>query len=100
MDTNFYDVVVCGGEIAGLVAAALLARRGFRVLVLGHESDRATFEAGDATLSRAPALLPPLDEPPIARVVKELDCIALVKRRAPSVRPAFRVALPGQEVDF
>lgn len=100
MDTNFYDVVVCGGEVAGLVAAALLARRGFRVLLLGHDGDRATFEAGGVTLSRAPALLPPLDEPPTARVIKELDCVALIKRRAPVVRPAFRVALPGQQVDF
>ena len=100
MDTNFYDVVVCGGEVAGLVAASLLARRGFRVLVLGHEGERATFEAGGVTLSRAPALLPPLDEPPTARVLKELDCVALVKRRAPGIRPAFRVVLPGQQIDF
>ena len=70
------------------------------MLLLGHDGDRPSFEAGGVTLSRAPALLPPLDEPPTARLIKELDCVALVKRRAPAVRPAFRVALPGQQVDF
>ena len=49
VDTNFYDVVVCGGETSGLVAGALLARRGFRVLLLGHEPAMATFDAAGET---------------------------------------------------
>ena len=57
MDTNHYDVVVCGGELTGLVTAALLGRRGFRVLLIGGEAERPTFEAGGHVLSRAPALL-------------------------------------------
>jgi hypothetical protein len=99
VDTNFYDVVVCGGETTGLVAGALLARRGFRVLLLGHEADHPAFDAGGTTLSRAPALLPPLDEEPAARVFKELDCTALVRRRAAVGRAAFRAVLPGQQLD-
>jgi phytoene dehydrogenase-like protein len=100
MDTNFYDVIVCGGEIGGLLAGALLARRGFRVMVLGHEPASASFEAGGVTLSAAPALLPPLDEPPIARVLKELDITAHVKRKTTTADPAFRLALPGQKLDI
>jgi phytoene dehydrogenase-like protein len=100
MDTNFYDVIVCGGESAGLLAGALLARRGFRVMVLGHEPAAASFEVGGVTLSTAPALLPPLDEPPTARVLKELDITAHVKRKTTTADPAFRLALPGQKLDI
>ncbi len=34
--TNHYDLIVIGSDVAGLVAAALVARRGKRVLVLPH----------------------------------------------------------------
>ena len=99
MDTNFYDVIVCGGEAGGLWAGALLARRGFRVMVLGHEPALAAFDAGGMTLSAAPVLLPPLDEAPMARVLKELDVTAAVKRKAAGAENGFRVALPGQKLD-
>src|SRR5215831_592646 len=99
MDTNFYDVVVCGGELTGLIAATLLARRGFRVLLLGHDADRPSFEAAGVTLSREPALLPPLDAVPLGRVLKELNCVQVVRRRAPAPAPAFQVALPRNRFD-
>jgi phytoene dehydrogenase-like protein len=99
MDTNFYDVIVCGAELSGLVAAALLARRGLRVLLLAQENDRPGFEAGAVTLSRAPALLPALDAQPIARVLTELNCVQVVRRRAPMLSPGFQVALPRRRFD-
>ena len=99
VDTNFYDVVVCGGETSGLVAAALLARRGFRVLVVGDEPEQAAFDAGGTSLSRAPALLPPLDDHQTARVFKELDCVAVVKRRALATS-SVRLAVGKQRLDF
>ena len=100
MDTNFYDVVVCGGETSGLVAGALLARRGFRVMLLGHEPASAAFEAGGLTLSAAPALLPPIDDPPAARVFKELDVTNHVKRKTATSEVSFRLQLPGQRLDI
>jgi phytoene dehydrogenase-like protein len=99
LDTNFYDVIVCGGETSGLVAGALLARRGFRVMLLGHEPASAAFEAGGLTLSAAPALLPPLDDPPAARVLKELDVANHVKRKTATSEVSFRLQLPGQRLD-
>jgi phytoene dehydrogenase-like protein len=102
VDTNFYDVVVCGGATAGLVAGSLLARRGFRVLLLGHEPALATFDAGGQEMSRAPATLPALEGTggvPTARVIKELDCATNIKRRTRTTTPAFRLLLPGQKLD-
>jgi phytoene dehydrogenase-like protein len=99
VDTNFYDVVVCGGDLAGLLTGALLARRGFRVLIVGDGAEHAAFEARGVSLSRAPAVLPPLEAPPVARVLKELDVAAVVKRRAP-VASALRVTIAHRKVDL
>ncbi|HVV51546.1 MAG TPA: hypothetical protein VHO06_17890, partial [Polyangia bacterium] len=99
VDTNFYDVIVCGGETSGLVAAALLSRRGFRVLLVGDEPEQAAFDAAGTSLSRAPALLPPLDDPQAVRLFKELDCVAIVKRRA-AATPATRVLWGKQRLDL
>ncbi len=99
MDTNFYDVVVCGSELAGLVAAALLGRRGFRVLLVGHDADRASFEAGGHVLAREPGLLPPLETTAVARVLQELNYVQILRRRAPAPTPSFQVAFPHHRID-
>jgi len=99
VDTNYYDVVVCGGELTGLVAAALLGRRGYRVLLVGSETDRPTFEAAGHELSRAPALLPPIATPTVARVLQDLNCVQIVKRRAPALAPALQVVMPHHRFD-
>ena len=100
MDTNFYDVIVCGSELAGLVSAALLARRGLRVLLLGHDTDRPSFDAGGIALSRAPALLPALESQLVGRVLTELNCVQVVRRRAPVLSPGFQVVMPRRRFDL
>src|SRR5262245_20628457 len=100
MDTNYYDVVICGSELAGLIAGALLGRRGFRVLLLGHDADRPGFESAGYTLSRGPGLLPPLESQAIARVLKELNYVQILRRRAPALSPPFQVILPEHRLDF
>jgi phytoene dehydrogenase-like protein len=99
VDTNYYDVVVCGGELGGLVTAALLARRGFRTLLVDSDSERGTFEAAGHVLSRGPGLLPPLGTPTVARVLSDLNCLQIVRRRAPALAPALQVVMPRHRFD-
>jgi hypothetical protein len=100
LDTSFFDVVVCGADLAGLVAAALLGRRGMRVLVCGLDRAPATFTAGGYTLSREPGLLPAPDAESVARVLRELNYVQIVRRRAPVLHPAFQLVLPKHRLDF
>jgi phytoene dehydrogenase-like protein len=100
LDTSFFDAVVCGSDLAGLVAAALLGRRGMRVLVCGLDRAPATFTAGGYTLSREPGLLPAPDAESVARVLRELNYVQIVRRRAPALHPAFQLVLPKHRLDF
>jgi hypothetical protein len=100
LDTSYFDAVVCGSDLAGLVTAALLGRRGMRVLVCGLDRAPATFSAGGYTLSREPGLLPPPEMEPVARVMRELNYVQIVRRRAPALQPAFQVVVPKHRLDF
>jgi hypothetical protein len=100
LDSSYFDVVVCGSDLAGLAAAALLGRRGLRVLVCGHDVQPATFSAAGYTLAREPGFLPPPDAESVSRVLRELNAAQIVRRRAPAVQPAFQLLLPRHRLDF
>jgi hypothetical protein len=100
VDTNYFDVVVYGPELAGLIAASLLGRRGLRVLLCGHDSVAATFPAGPYTLARDPGTLPPPDSEPVARVLRELGHAQIIRRRAPQAQPSLQFAFPQHRVEF
>jgi hypothetical protein len=100
VDTNFFDVLVYGPELTGLIAASLLGRRGLRVLLCGHDQAPATFQAGPYTLAREPGTLPPPDSEPVARILRELGHTQIVRRRAPQVQPSLQFVFPGHRVEF
>ena len=83
-----YDVVVAGASLGGLVAGALLARRGFRVLVLC---------AAEPPPDPRPLL--GLERPAWRRVVGELNLLQLLRRRLTAQRPAYQLVLPGARID-
>ncbi len=100
MDTNYFDVVVCGPDLAGLVAAALLCRRGMRVLLCGHDRIPPTLAAGPYLLAREPGLLPPPDSESVARVIRELGLTQVIRRRAPALQPSLQLVFPHGRVEF
>lgn len=97
---SFYEVVVVGASLASLAAGALLARRGFRVAVIGQNTRLRTYEYEGLTLRRDLACVGFLDAPAFRRVMTELALLPAVRRRAQAPEPAWQVVLPRQRLDL
>lgn len=96
---SFYDVVVVGASLSALAAGALLARRGFRVTVVGHGTRGATYELAGFTLRRSLATVCAGETPAFRRVFAELALLPAVRRRLSPLTPAWQVVLPRHRVD-
>lgn len=95
-----FDVVIVGTQLGPLVAGALLAKRGFRVLLIGQDDLPASYDAGiGLPLARGPFTFLPAHSPVARKVLAELALHPLVRRRTHQVDPAFQVVLPGHRFD-
>jgi len=94
-----YDVVIVGASLAVVGAGALLARRGFRVLVLGHGTRPEVYPWEGYALRRTPAVVSFVEAPAFRRMVAELALVPSVRRRVEAIEPAFQVVLPGHRID-
>ena len=99
MSSRYYDVVVLGTELAPLTCATLLAKRGFRVLVLGQDDPEPSYSVGQFTLPRRLFQCAFGQTPVSQRVFSELGLGPGVRRLSRSVDPAFQIAVPGHRFD-
>ncbi|HEX7478344.1 MAG TPA: hypothetical protein VF331_11095 [Polyangiales bacterium] len=99
MSASYYDVVVLGSDLAPLTCGALLAKRGFRVLVLGQNEPSPSYEVGPYTLPRRPFQCAFGRSPVGKRIFPELGLGQSVRRITQTADPAFQVALPGHRFD-
>jgi hypothetical protein len=97
---NFYDAVLIGIGLPTLLAGGLLAKRGFRVLVVGQGQPVPNYEICGITVPRAPFTLTAADSPAVSRVFSELALKPLVRRRVHMLSPAFQAVLPRHRLDL
>lgn len=95
-----FEVVVLGSELAGLVAGALLAKGGRRVLHLDPEPRRSSYRFRDLTFFRHLRLFSSWDSSPAQkRVFFDLNLISEMSRRLVALDPSFQVVLPRHRLD-
>ncbi|HTQ45404.1 MAG TPA: NAD(P)-binding protein, partial [Polyangiaceae bacterium] len=89
-----YDVAILGAGLGALTAAALLARRSWRVIVLGQGWRPSTYQYDGVTLSRRPFTFLSGSSPAWTRVLVELAQSQTFRRRVIALDPMFQVLAP------
>jgi phytoene dehydrogenase-like protein len=96
-----YDVIVAGGQLAGAISAALLAKRGYRVLLVEHDGMGHGYEHDEWVLPYAPFVAQPLRTmPQVEEAFAELGLTTTIQRSLKSNVPDLQVILPKDRIDF
>jgi phytoene dehydrogenase-like protein len=96
--TSFYDVVVLGTYLEPLLCAALLAREGLRVLVLGQGAPAPSYEIGDITVD--PYIFQPLGvQSPAVRSALDLLALRQDVRQQMTDDTALQLLLPNHRLE-
>lgn len=100
MSTSFYDVLIAGTELPGLILGALCAKKGYRVLVIGQGCRRNDYTHGNHVFRRRPQLITGLDSSPTVRhVLSELSLSLEMRNRPTRCDPSYQVITPDRRVD-
>jgi phytoene dehydrogenase-like protein len=86
--------------VAPLTCAALLAKRGFRVAVLGQQTDRPDYAVGRFRLPRHPFTLTANHAPLARRIFAELGLGQSLRRLTQPLSASFQVAMPGHRFEI
>lgn len=100
MTDKHYDVIVLGRTLGALTAAALLARRDFRVLVLGQGQRPPSYRYGRHVLRRSAFTMLFASSPAWKRVLVELAQTQTFRRRAVPLDPMVQLFLHDRRIDF
>ena len=97
--TAHYQIAIVGTDLAGLIFGALCAKKGYRVLVVGHGTQGALYEHEGYTMCRRLELVHGLQSPPVRRVFDDLS-LGLELRNLPrTLEPGFQVVLPRARIN-
>ncbi len=96
-----YDVVIVGTDLPALVFGALAAKKGYRVLVLGHGGMENTYEFEGFRFVRRPKLLFGFGESnPIREVFRELALAPEMRNLPRPMTPSCHLVLPDARVEL
>lgn len=98
---HIYDVIVLGAQVGGALAAALLAKRGYRVLFVEHDGMGPGYEHDGFLLPYGPSVVPSLRTmPEVDAVLGELGLTTAVQRALRAHTPELQLVLPRHRADL
>lgn len=98
---HVYDVIVLGSQLGGALAAALLAKRNHRVLLIDHDGTGTGYEHGGFVLPYGPSIAPSLKAmPSVEEAFTELGLTTAVQRALRPHVPELQLILPRHRVDL
>jgi hypothetical protein len=98
---HVYDVIVLGSQLGGALAAAILAKRNHRVLLVEHDGMGPGYEHGGYVLPYAPFVAPPLKTmPTVEEALTELGLNGAVQRALRPHAPELQLLLPKSRLDL
>ena len=99
MTSRHYDVIVLGRSLGALAAAAVLARRDFRVLLLGQGQHGQTYRFEEHVLCRRSFTLLAGSSPTWRRILHELAQSPQFRRRVTPLDPMFVVLSEDRRIE-
>ncbi|TNF25163.1 MAG: hypothetical protein EP329_23570, partial [Deltaproteobacteria bacterium] len=100
MTQAWYHIIVIGTDLAGLMYAALAARMGYRVAVIGQGARPNAYRTGGYVFLRQPERFYGFaSSPAVSRVFGELSLGIEMKNRPRAIHPTLQVVLPQHRVD-
>ncbi|MEO1481072.1 MAG: NAD(P)-binding protein [Myxococcota bacterium] len=98
--SEHFDVAVVGTQTAGLIAAALLAKRERRVIVLDHGENVRFYRHHGVHMPLVPTLVPSLeDSPPIKKVHDALGIGPDIRSNVTVEEPSFQAVTATHRID-
>ncbi len=98
MPTSFYDVVILGTHLGPVVCAALLARRGLRVLVLGQGVLSPSYVLGEVEVERYGLTMTGITSLAVQDALDELAIKQDIRQRMPDRKRPFQLLLPDRRI--
>ena len=99
MPTSFYDVIVLGTHLEPLLCAALLAREGLRVLVLGQGATDPSYTVADVELEPYGLTITGAQSPIVQNTLDELALRQDVRQRMVDRPNVFQLLLPEHRIN-
>jgi phytoene dehydrogenase-like protein len=100
VSSRFFDAVILGRSLGSLTAAALLARRDFRVLLVGNGKRPPSYRFESRVLGRRTFTLLFGSSPVFRRVLHELAQSPQFRRRTTALDPMFAFLMEGRRFEL